>query len=322
MADLKGKKVLVTGAAGFIGSHLCDRLLQESLTQLVGVDNLFLGKEKNLSQAAADKRFSFEKLDVTDGTKLEALCNKMQFDVIFHLAVIPLPVSLDNPVWCFRQNVQMSENLCEIVRLSSKKITLIHYSSSEVYGSAHYTPMDENHPLDAHTSYAASKAASDLLTMSYRHTFGIDTAIVRPFNNYGPRQNEGSYAGVIPVSVKRILDGQAPIITGDGKQTRDFIYVKDTVDATVAIFKNDRTRGEVFNLASGKQTSVEKIIDYICKELHYSGEILRYPERAGDVKTHEGSVKKLQQLGYFVKVGIAQGIGNTIKWYLETLTKN
>lgn len=321
MADFEGKKVLVTGAAGFIGSHLCDRLLEEPLAQLVGVDNLFLGKENNLTVAKADSRFLFERLDVTDSEKLEGLCKAKNFDVIFHLAVIPLPVSLERPVWCFHQNVMMSENICEIVRHSGKKVTVIHFSSSEVYGSAVYTPMDENHPLDSHTPYAASKAAADLLTISYHHTFGIDMAIVRPFNNYGPRQNEGSYAGVIPITIKRILNGQAPIITGDGKQTRDFVYVKDTVDATVEIYRNERTRGEVYNLSSGKQTSIEAVVNAICHKMNYDGEILHHHARPGDVLRHEGNAKKIHEaVGYVVKVGIEQGIGKTINWYLENLS--
>ena len=323
MADLKGKTVLVTGAAGFIGSHLCDRLLQEPLGKLIGVDNLFLGKEENLISAMTDPRFTFEKADVTRETEMKVLFRQFPVDVVFHLAVIPLPVSLENPGWCFRQNVQMSEVLCELIRSGGKNITLVHYSSSEVYGSALYTPMDEHHPLDSHTPYAASKAAADLLTVSYRHTFGTDMTIVRPFNNYGPRQNEGSYAGVIPITIKRIMGGQPPVITGDGSQTRDFINVLDTTDATVELYKNERSRGEIFNVASGIHTSVQTVIDTICREMKYSGKVLFHPPRAGDVTAHEGSIQKIRELtGFSVKVNFSNGIKDTVKWYQESLSKS
>ncbi len=323
MATLKDKNVLVTGGAGFIGSHLCDSLLEEPLARLIAVDNLFLGKERNLLQARRRDNFLFKKADITNFRFLKNIIEKFNIDVIFHLAVIPIEVSLKKPKWCFDQNVAMTQNICEVMRTSRRKIALVAFSSSEVYGSAIYTPMDEKHPLLSHTPYAASKTASDLLIYSYYKTFGMDMAIVRPFNNYGPRQNEGSYAGVIPLTIKRICTGQKPVIYGDGKQTRDFIFVTDTVKWTIEIFKNDRTRGEIINLASGRQTAVETIIKGICQTLNYKGEIKYQPERPGDVRTHEGSVEKAKKLLNFEStVDFSKGIERTIQWYREFVFKD
>ena len=320
MLNFKGKYVLVTGGAGFIGSHLCDGLLKEPLEKLVAVDNLFLGKKANLIEANRHNNFIFQEIDVTNFELINNIIEKFNINVIFHLAVIPLEVSLEKPIWCFEQNIKMSENLCEIIRKSSKKIDLIHFSSSEVYGSAIYTPMDENHPLLSHTPYAASKAATDLLVYSYYETFGIDIVIVRPFNNYGPRQNEGSYAGVIPITIKRILNDENPMIYDDGKQTRDFIYVKDTVRGTIDLYKNEKTRGKIINLASGKQTSVETIIRSICHELKYSGKIENRERRPGDVRIHEGCIKKVKKyIDFKTKVNYEEGIKLTVEWYRKNL---
>ena len=323
MASLSGKNVMVTGAAGFIGSHLCDILLTDSCNRLVAIDNLFLGKEKNLESAKGSENFIFINGDITNYELLKSIVIDYHIDVIFHLAVVPLEVSLENPIWCFEENIKMTENILEIVRQSEYKITLIAYSSSEVYGSALYVPMDEDHPLLAHTPYAASKAASDMLIYSYIKTFNIDAAIVRPFNNFGPRQNEGSWAGIIPVTIKRILKGEKPIIYSDGKQTRDFIYVEATAYWTLEIFKNENTRGEIINLSSGKQTEVGDIIKLICDEMNYTGIIERRPARIGDVLKHQGSMKKAEKLINFNYGTIFKdAIKNTIDWYRINIDLN
>lgn len=316
MLSLQNKNVLVTGGAGFIGSHLCDRLIDQSVARLVAVDNLFLGKESNLQPVGKHKNFVFARIDVTNLAAVKKIINQYQIEVIFHLAVVPLEVSLLRPAWCFTQNVKMTQNICEIIRQAARPITLIAYSSSEVYGSARYIPMDENHPLLCHTAYAASKLASDALVYSYYQTFGMDMAIVRPFNNYGPRQNEGSYAGVIPVTIKRIMNGEKPIIYGDGKQTRDFIFVGDTVAGTIKIYQNKKARGEIFNLASGQQIRIAKLIKTICREMKYQGKIAYHNERPGDVRKHQGDAAKAKKLlGFEPIVQFEDGIKKTVSWY-------
>ena len=320
MATLKDNNVLVTGGAGFIGSHLCDAIMKEPVAKLISVDNLFLGKESNLDKAKKFDNFAFKQFDITNFNETQNLIDKYDIDVIFHLAVIPLEVSIERPIWCFDQNVHMTQSILESIRNLNKPISLVAYSSSEAYGSAVYTPMDENHPLLSHTPYAASKAAADLIVYSYFKTFNLDVTIIRPFNNYGPRQNEGSYAGVIPLTIKRILNGEKPIIYGDGKQTRDFIYATDTAKATIDVYKNEESRGEIINLASGKQIKIEKIIKTICDEMRYTGNIEYREKRPGDVRVHEGSIERARQLIDFKpSINFTKGIKLTIDWYKKNI---
>jgi UDP-glucose 4-epimerase len=225
---LAGKSVLVLGGAGFIGSHLVDRLADEGPRRVSVVDNLYLGRVSNL--AAAHERFDdlrFHRQDATDEAALEAILRADETDVVFNLAVVPLPASLERPLWSVEHNVRLALVPCELLR-QGRFETLIHVSSSEAYGSAAYVPMDEVHPPVPSTPYAASKLAGDQIVLSYQHTFGLDAAIIRPFNNFGPRQNAGSYAGIIPIVVNRATRGEPIEIYGDGEQTRDFVFVRDT----------------------------------------------------------------------------------------------
>ncbi|MBT5472164.1 MAG: NAD-dependent epimerase/dehydratase family protein, partial [Nitrospina sp.] len=222
-----GKRILVTGGAGFIGSHLVDNLLSEGVEHVAVVDNFFLGKESNLSQATKKykDKVKIYREDAAEFSSMEAVCGKEKPDVVFNLATKALLYSFFNPPGAYRVNVDIAENFGELLR---KKVfgKLIHVSTSEVYGTARQNSMAEDHPLMAETSYAAGKAAADLLLTSYVNMFDLDITIVRPFNNYGPRQNEGALAAVIPETIKRIRSGQEPFIEGDGLQTRDFIYVE------------------------------------------------------------------------------------------------
>src|SRR5262245_30382551 len=248
---LKGKHVLVTGGAGFIGSHLVDRLAKEDPASLVVVDSFFLGTEENLVEAR--KAYPDLKLFRMDASNLAAMLQLViseKIEVVFDLAVVPLPTSLDFPTWTIETNIGIASTFCELARRGYIQ-TLVHCSSSEAYGSAIHIPMDEEHPLVPCTPYAASKAACDHIILSYRETYNIDTVIVRPFNNFGVRQNPGSYAGIIPIVVRRILRGDPIEIYGDGEQTRDFVFVQDTADAMVQIYEEGKTRGQVINIASG-----------------------------------------------------------------------
>lgn len=157
-------------------------------------------------------------------------------------------------------NVGIATTFCEIMR-SGLADRLIHCSSSEAYGSARYVPMDEEHPHDAITPYAASKSAADRIIESYIRTFAIDATIVRPFNNFGPRQNIGSYAGIIPIVVRRVMEGLPIEIHGDGDQTRDFIFADETADLIVQVADSEACRGQILNVASGRETSVNELVE-------------------------------------------------------------
>lgn len=318
---MKNKKVLVLGGAGFIGSHLVDSLIEEGADVLV-IDNLFLGKHMNVNKNA-----KFIKMDVCD-ENLYGYVSNFNPDVVYNLAVLPLPHSLIFPLENVRTNVKIVQILCEFVRRGWIK-KLIHFSSSEVYGSAQYSPMCEDHPWKASTPYAASKAAGDMICLSYVSTFDCNISIIRPFNNYGPRQNAGSYAGIIPLTINRILQNESLVVYGDGNQTRDYIYVKDTALAAVMMGKRDDLKGEVFNVASGHEYSVNWLITEIQKTMDNFYSIPEYSnawvvkhqsQRPGDVRRHVANMMKAKdKLGFEHKTSMLTGLKETIKWYKEQL---
>lgn len=276
---------------------------------MVVVDNFFLGKESNLEGAKAD--YPGLKIYHQDASDYEAMKQIMQdegIQVVFNLAVIPLPASLEKPRWTYEQNVSITLCFCELAR-ERYFDTLIHFSSSEALGTCQYAPMDENHPLHPTTPYGASKAASDVLVLSYIDSFGIDASIIRPFNNYGPRQNEGSYAGVIPLTIKRILAGEPPIIYGDGKQTRDYIYVTETADAAVRVYNCSKTRGRVLNIGSGRETTINTVVQLIAQYLNCDKPILYEEPRPADVRRHIASIASAEELiDFSPKVSLEEGI--------------
>lgn len=320
MISLKNKSILVTGGAGFIGSHLVDKLIKEEPEKIVVVDNLFLGKEVNLLDAL--KNFENLKIfqeDASNFEKMDGILRTENIDVVFNLAVIPLPTSLIKPVWTVDVNIKITNILCELLREEAFE-TLIHCSSSEAYGSAEYVPMDEKHSLNPTTPYAASKAACDLIVLSYYRTFEIDVAIVRPFNNYGPRQNERAYAGVIPTTIKAILEGQTPAIFGDGKQTRDYIYVTDTADAMIKIYKNKNTRGRLINIGSGEEISINNLIRMICQVMGYNNNPMHKDPRIGDVRRHCADITLAKEvIDFKPRIDFEEGLRKTVEWYAKSL---
>ena len=321
MNSLKNKNVLVTGGAGFIGSHLVDRIIQEDPKQIHVVDNFFLGEEENLNYAvAARPDLEIFRLDASDLAAMRDLVEEKNIEIVFNLAVIPLPTSLKYPVWTVNVNIGIALTFCELARTQSIE-TLIHSSSSEAYGSAVSIPMFEDHPLQPKTPYAASKLAGDELVLSYVRTFGIDAAVVRPFNNYGPRQNPGRYAGIIPIVVRKLKKNEPIEIFGDGEQTRDYIFVKETAEGFIKVYQHDESRGEVLNLATGKEITINalvaKLLEILGKPDH---PVVHVEDRIGDVRQHCGGIDRARELiGFSPSVMPAQGLLETALWYQERL---
>jgi len=259
--------------------------------------------------------------DVSNYSFMFDFFKREEIDYVFNLAVLPLPLALKRPSYVFNKNVKIASTLVELQRKDLFK-TLIHFSSSEAYGSAIHVPMREDHPLQPSTSYGASKAAQDLLLLSYYNNFGNDVRIIRPFNNIGPAQNDFSYSAVVPRTIRRILMGKAPEIFGDGLQTRDFIYVKDTCKAAIKIAFNDSLKGKVINIASGKETTVKDLINNICKLMGYNGRILYKPPRPGDVRRHYADITKARELLSFEpETSLEDALRIVINWYREIWQK-
>jgi UDP-glucose 4-epimerase len=320
--SLRDRSVLVTGGAGFIGSHLVDRLVAESPRKIVVVDNFFLGNESNLVGARdAYPDLEVLRLDASDLAAMQDVVTTHQIETVFDLAVVPLPTSLDYPHWTMITNIGITATFCEIARRGLIE-RLVHMSSSEAYGSGRYVPMDEAHPDDAITPYAAAKAAEDHIIRSYVQTFGIDATVVRPFNNYGPRQNPGSYAGIIPIVVQRVERGLPIEIHGDGDQTRDFTFVRDTADLTVAIHETPAARGEEINVATGVGTSINVLVSRMLEIMGKPDHpIVHTPERPGDVRRHQADASKLVGfVGRQPAVLSEDALAETIEWYRKHLS--
>jgi UDP-glucose 4-epimerase len=316
---LTGKRVLVTGGAGFIGSHLVDRIIQDDPEALVIVDNFFLGREENLSaarQALPDLKVL--RMDAADLAAMRTVVHNEQIEVVFDLAVVPLPTSLAYPAWTVQTNVAIATTFCELARAGDIQ-TLVHCSSSESYGTAQYVPMDEKHPLDAITPYAASKAAADQIVLSYCKTFDIDAVVVRPFNQFGPRQNDDAYAGIIPVVVRRVQTQQPIEIFGDGHQTRDYIFVRDTADGIVRIYEREKIRQQVLNLGSGQEISVNELVQKLLEVMNATNHpVIHVEARPGDVRRHLAGVDLARSLIGFQSPGVThENLQETVEWYLN-----
>jgi UDP-glucose 4-epimerase len=248
--ELSGKKILVTGGAGFIGSHLVDYLAERN--QVTVVDNLTSGQLDNIETRLQDNSIRFVRADIANLKDVRELVS--QCEVVFHLAVQGLRLSLSDPYLVHHVNATGTLNMCQAA-LEAKVERFLYCSSSEVYGTASAVPMNEDHPLVPTTPYGASKLAGEAYARSYYLSFGLPVVIVRPFNTYGPREHfEGPYGEVIPRFVLRVMNRVPPIVFGDGNQTRDFTAVSDTVRGLVsacecdALLWNYCTRMAAWNL--------------------------------------------------------------------------
>jgi UDP-glucose 4-epimerase len=314
---IKGNSILVTGGAGFIGSHLVDRLLADGASEVVIIDNMFLGNEKNLASALKNGAILY-KDDAEFNSSLEYIFSRHSVDIVFNAATKALNYSFVNPANAFSTNVNVVLNLLELQRRQAFT-TLCHFSTSEVYGTAEYEPMDEKHPINPTTSYAAGKAAADIAVQSYVKMFNLDAFIVRPFNNYGPRQNsEGYLAGVIPISARRIINGQQPEIYGTGKQTRDFIYVTDTVDAILGVYEKMKP-GMSVNISTDNQIAIEEVIRKIMDIMGYQGNIVYKEERRADVISHKASNAKIKSMIDYQLTPFENGLRETLDWYKNNI---
>jgi len=304
--DLAGRRVVVTGSAGFIGSHVVDVLVERG-ADVVAIDDLSAGDRANLAEA---ERLGarFVECDVRDRERIERELQGAR--VVVHMACDNLRASLGNPERSHDVNGTGSL-VTALASVEAGVERFVYVSSSEAYGSAVYEPMDESHPLRPTTVYGAAKAAGELYAQSCMRAYGLPVSVVRPFNSYGPRSNtEGTSAEVIPKFATRILAGLPPVVFGDGSQTRDFTWVEETARGIVAATECDALVGDAVNVAHGHGVSVREISDLLLDIIGANGLQPELVEgRPGDVDRHYADTTKAEELfGFRAEIGIREGL--------------
>ena len=300
---LKGKKILVTGGAGFIGSHIVDTLAGEN--QVTVLDNLYAGHIENLQKSI--KQITFIKDDILN----EAVLNKLvgEAEYVFHLAAnVGNLKSIEEPYFDMNINIRGTLNVLEACRKSGIK-RLICTSSAAVYGDAKHIPIDEKHPLNPESPYAVSKLAEEKYCFAYYKVHGVPATALRYFNVYGPRQGGSAYANVISIFTNKIKEGKPLIIYGDGKQTRDFVFVEDVVQANILAATQPGAVGEYFNIGTGKQYTIRQLID-IFKLITGKNFQVNYADfRPGEKIYSRAAIEKAQKiLAYRPEIELEAGL--------------
>ena len=310
---IESKKILITGGAGFIGSHLVDALSKSN--RVIILDNFSSGKKENIEHHQENPDVEIITGDIRGKSLLYKITKDV--DIIYHLAVQCLRVSIKDPEINHEVNATGTLNLCMAALKNSVK-RFVYISSSEVYGTAVKVPMDENHPCEPMTVYGASKLAGEAYALAYYRTYGLNSMVVRPFNTYGPRAHfEGAYGEVIPKFVLRVLNNMPPVIFGDGSQTRDFTYVSDTVKGIIMASECDTMIGQTVNIANGAETSINRLAEIIIQKLNKKNlKPLYEKNRPGDVMRHFANIAKAKRLfNYASHIDIENGIELYMDWF-------
>jgi NAD dependent epimerase/dehydratase len=317
--SLSGKKILITGADGFIGSHLCEACIRQGAEVRAFVLYNSFGRAGWLDYVADDIRASLEVFPGDLRDPQATLLATAGRDMIVHLAaLIAIPYSYRAPDSYVDTNVKGILNLLNAARVHEVG-HFIHTSTSEVYGTAEYVPIDERHPVAAQSPYAATKIAADQLAMSYYCSFGVPVTLLRPFNTYGPRQ---SARAIIPTIIIQALDRQGEVRLGNLAPSRDFTYISDIVDGYIKCMTTKKVVGELINLGSGHEISIEDLVKKIGVLL---GQEIRVQHDSERVRPGGSEVPRLfcnrseaeRLLGWEPSVSLDEGLKRTISWLQE-----
>jgi UDP-glucose 4-epimerase len=324
---MQNSRVLITGGAGFIGSELVRQMITQGAKKVVVVDNLVNGRRDNLDDLPTDQ-FELVVADIRDSDRMAGLMSDI--DYVFHLACLGVRHSIHSPHENHEVNATATLQLLSAAKAAGVS-RFIYVSSSEVYGTARWVPMTEEHPTFPMTVYGASKLAGECYARAFYKTYGYPTTVVRPFNSYGPRcHHEGDSGEVIPKFLLRSMAGKPMMIFGDGTQTRDFTYVSDTAKAIMMAGFTDATIGKTINLGSGFEIAINDLAKEIASLVERPDANVIYGEpRPGDVlRLYAETTNAHKLIGFKPQVSLKEGLVKLRDWYLslgkspEVLLKN
>jgi UDP-N-acetylglucosamine 4-epimerase len=313
-------RILITGGAGFIGSNLVSEFLKDPRITFVRVlDNLSTGSRNNISPFLSNPRFEFIEGDIRNYETCLTACNSM--DLISHQAALgSVPRSINDPLTTNEVNITGTLNVFTAAKEKAVK-RIVYAASSSTYGDHPGLPKTEDKIGKPLSPYAVTKYVNELYAKVFAELYNMEFIGLRYFNIFGPNQSpNGPYAAVIPLFADAILTGSAPTINGDGEHSRDFTFVENAVYANLlALFtKNEKAINQVYNIACGEQTSLNKLFNILKKEARNEIEPIYGPERKGDVKHSVADISKAKELlDYSVKVSIEDGLYRTFQWYKE-----
>ena len=320
--DLKfeeGSIFLVTGGAGFIGSNLCEAILDMGY-EVRCLDDLSTGKQENVNFLLDRKGYTFIKGDIKDLDICMKACKGVDY-VLNEAAWGSVPRSIEMPLFYEENNIRGTLNMMEAARKQGVK-KFVYASSSSVYGDHPVLPKVEGQEGNLLSPYALTKRADEEYGKLYKKLYGLDTYGLRYFNVFGRRQDpDGAYAAVIPKFIRQLIKGEVPTINGDGKQSRDFTYIDNVIEANLkACLAPSEAAGEAYNVAYGGREYLIDIYYDLCKALNVNVEPHFGPDRAGDIKHSNADISKARRLlGYDPDYDFAAGIALAIDWYKENL---
>lgn len=311
-STLSDAKVVIIGGAGFVGSHLVDQLTSEPVSEIVVLDNLVRGNERNLERSMQDGRVSFINGSVTD---TELLKNHMSdASYVFHLAALWLHECVNQPRDAVEVNIVGTYNVVEAAQQAGVK-KLVFSSSASVYGEAQFSPITEDHPFNNLTMYGATKIAGEQFLRTFYHQHGMNFVGLRYMNVYGPRMDyKGAYVSVIMKVLDRIQAGKPPIIFGDGTQSYDFVHVEDIARANILAAKSSST-DEFFNVGMGVETTINELVAALLDLTGSDLEPEHHPGGQTFVNHRVGSTEKAERLlGFRAQVSLKHGLGSVVEW--------
>ena len=309
-------KYLVTGGAGFIGSHIAQTLLEQGQTVRI-LDNFSTGKRENVE--GLTQRFDGNQLEVMEGDLRDAARvgeAVRGVEVIFHeAAFVSVPQSMDEPQTCFDINLTGTSQLFDAARRAGVRRAVV-ASSAAVYGESEALPLIEETPLQPKSPYAVTKRVNEMYAELFTNSFGFDVVALRYFNVYGPRQRPDSmYAAAVPIFIRRLLDSRPVTVFGDGGQTRDLINVHDVVRANLIAAEHPSAAGEVFNICTGVETRLLDLLDVLYELFPNASQTEFAAPRAGDIYRSVGSPQKaLDVMDFRAQVSLVDGLNETVKW--------